>query len=50
MVAERGYWIHWGLYPVIVGAAFFMLYDIGKIVVGVRKLRAQGRDSVSKAG
>lgn len=50
VVVERGYWIHWGLYPIIVGSAFFMLYGIGKIVVGVRKFRTQRRDPASKAG
>jgi hypothetical protein len=43
VVVERRYWIHWMLYPIIVGSGFFLLYGVGKIVGGVRKFR--GRDS-----
>lgn len=36
VVVQRGYWIHWMMYPIIVGSGFFLLYGLGKIVVGVR--------------
>lgn len=40
VVIERGYWIHWMLYPVLVGCGFFLLYGVGKIIIGVRKFAA----------
>jgi len=45
VVVERGFWIHWMLYPIIVGSAFFLLYGVGKVVGGVRKFRAQRLES-----
>jgi hypothetical protein len=41
VVVERGFWIHWMFYPILLGSGFFLLYGIGKIVGGVRKFRAQ---------
>jgi hypothetical protein len=32
VVVQRGYWIHWMMYPLIVGSGFFLLCGIGKIV------------------
>jgi hypothetical protein len=45
VVVERGFWIHWMLYPIIVGSAFFLLYGVGMVVGGVRKFRAQRLES-----
>jgi hypothetical protein len=41
VVVERGYGIHWMLYPFIAGSGFFLLYGVGKIVVGVLKFPAR---------
>jgi hypothetical protein len=45
VVVERGFWIHWMLYPLFVGSGFFLLYGVGKVVGGVRKFRAQRLES-----
>lgn len=49
VVVERGYWIHWMLYPIIVGSGFFLLYGVGKIVAGVWRFRAQRFEAASAA-
>lgn len=49
VVVERGYWIHWVLYPLVVGSGFFLLYGAGKVVAGVRAFRAQRLESAGTA-
>lgn len=50
VVVQRGYWIHWMLYPVVVGLGFFFLYGVGKITAGVRAFTRHRRESVRAAG
>jgi len=45
VIVERGYGIHWMMYPLIVGSGFFLLYGVGKIVVGVRGFSAHKLES-----
>lgn len=37
VVIDRSYRIHWMLLPIAIGCGFFLLYGIGKIIVGIRK-------------
>jgi hypothetical protein len=41
VVVERGYWIHWMFYPILIGSGFFLLYGVGKTISGIRAFGAQ---------
>jgi hypothetical protein len=40
VVINRGYCIHWMLYPFIVASGFFVLFGVSKIIVGAWRFRA----------